>query len=83
MQSQMMTLDEAILEAHARGAGEELAELYIHAADNSERSGDVDACCYFLTQAYVFALESGSDLARGINQRLVAQGREEPLAHEN
>ena len=75
----MKLLDKQILQAHAQGNGFSLAELYLQAANERENEGDVDATCFFLTQAYVFALECGSELARDINRRLVAHGREEPL----
>ena len=75
----MATLDQKILLAHARGDGNRLAGLYLQAANEKQLLGNIDATCFFLTQAYVFALEAGSDLVPEINCRLVEQGREEPL----
>jgi hypothetical protein len=70
-------LDEAILSAHERGDGKALAGLYEEAAGRLERAGDTDAACFFLTQAYVFALEGGLPAARHLHRRLAAHGREE------
>lgn len=76
------SLDQQILDAHARKDGLDLARLYVEAADKQQQVGKIDACCYFLTLAYVFALEAGSELAREINRRLVKHGREDPLPEE-
>lgn len=70
-------LDAEILDAHARDDGLALARLYGQAADLAEAKGDVDGCCFFLTQAYVFALQSGAPQAGALHARLVAYGREE------
>ncbi len=70
-------LDRAILTAHGQGDATALARLYQEAAGWFERTGDIDAACYFLTQAYVFALEIGLADAKVIRGQLVAFGREE------
>lgn len=72
-------LHAAILAAHAHHDLEQLVELYAIAADSKEREGDVDAACFFLTQAFVFALETGISRAHELNRRLVAYGRAWPL----
>ena len=64
--------------AHARGDGTKLAHLYLLAAQEKSDEGDADAAGFLLTQAYVFALESGSDLATPIRRKLVAAGRDTP-----
>lgn len=72
-------LEAALLKAHGDDNRVALIDLYIQAADLSESTGDIDATCFFLTHAYVFALEMGSEEATELNQRLVAYGRESPL----
>jgi diadenosine tetraphosphate (Ap4A) HIT family hydrolase len=68
-------LDQALIEAHAQNDGHALVALYTQAADLSEAQGDIDAACFYLTHAFVFALESGAAEAEGLNQRLAARGR--------
>lgn len=72
----MSALDAALLAAHASGDYAALVDLYTKAADEAETSGDIDAACFFLTHAYVFALEAGSPVAKVLHARLVAHGRE-------
>ena len=61
----------------------ELADLLpppdplVEAADTEEAAGDIDACCFYLTQAYVFALAGGLPEAGRLHARLLAHGREE------
>ncbi|MGI9426678.1 MAG: hypothetical protein ACR2PA_26115, partial [Hyphomicrobiaceae bacterium] len=69
-------LERAVLDAHAQSDGRQLAKLYTAAADHYEHVGDVDAACFFLTQALVFALQEGADLAHTLQRRLHAYGRE-------
>jgi len=69
-------LDAAILDAHARD-GVALAQLYGQAADLAEANGDINGCCFFLTQAYVFALQADAPEAEPLHVRLLAYGREE------
>lgn len=67
-------LDTRMIDAHeARDLGV-LVNLYTEAAD---KVNDVDAACFYLTHAYVFALEAGAAQAASLRERLVAQGREE------
>ncbi len=70
-------IDAELLAAHERSDGPALAWLYEAAAAVKEEQGDVDAACFFLTQAYVFALEAGLDQSAALRGRLVANGREE------
>ena len=70
-------LDAALIEAHEAGDDPRLASLYTEAADAAEAKGDIDACCFYLTQAYVFALTSGARQAGSLHARLMAHGREE------
>ena len=66
-----------MLAAHATGDTTALVGLYGKAADDCEARGEVDAACFYLVHAYVFALEIGNDAAGEFHRRLVAHGREE------
>jgi hypothetical protein len=70
-------LDAALIEAHEAGDRPCLVSLYSQAADTEEAAGDIDACCFYLTQAYVFALAGGLPEAGRLHARLLAHGREE------
>jgi hypothetical protein len=71
-----MTLEADLLSAHAASDGRRLAALYRAAADGAN---DIDAACFYLTHAYVYALEAGDDPAIShIHARLAAEGREPP-----
>ena len=63
----MTSLETRLLDAHARGAHSELVPLYTQAAN---RAGDIDAQCFFLTQAYVFALETNHQDTPSLRERL-------------
>jgi hypothetical protein len=52
-------LNAEILRAHAIDDRSKLAILYGQTADHLDERGDIDAACFFYTQAYVFALDSG------------------------
>ncbi|KIN66508.1 hypothetical protein [Sulfitobacter donghicola] len=69
----MITLHTLMLEAHAADDKGALIGLYTQAAD---RADDVDAECFFLTHAYVFALEAADPRAQDLRARLVTHGRE-------
>ena len=62
-------------EAHERGDHDALATLYARAGDAAETAGDIDAACFFLTQAWVFAMQAGRDDAETLRARLAARGR--------
>ncbi|MGR3503012.1 hypothetical protein [Pseudaestuariivita sp.] len=68
----MTDLGAALLAAHARGDKHQLVTLYTVAAD---AAGDPDAAAFFLTHAYVFALETGDPAAPALHARLKAAGR--------
>lgn len=70
-------LDAALIAAHEADDLSRLVALYTQAADRFERAGDRDGCCFFLTHAYVFALEAGAPEAAALHKRLVGFGREE------
>jgi len=65
-------LHDKLLAAHARDDRAALITLYTQAAD---AAGDSDAMCFFLTHAYIFALELGDPAADGLHDRLRAHGR--------
>ena len=69
----MTPLDEKILQTHATGDTAALATLYAEAAKAQicETSRG-----FFLTQAYVFALDAGLADASHLRDLLIASGRE-------
>ena len=67
-------LQARLLAAHAASDGRALVELYAEAADAAP---SLDAACFFLTHAYVFALETAHAEAPALHARLKAHGREE------
>jgi hypothetical protein len=64
-------LDAALLDAHARGDRAALIALY---AEASETAAEPVARAFYLTHAYVFALEAGDPSAIVLKARLVAEG---------
>jgi len=70
-------LDAALIDAHEAGDNRRLVKLYTSAANLAESAGEIDACCFHLTQAYVFALACGARQAGSLHARLLAHGREE------
>jgi hypothetical protein len=52
----MTDLDAQLLAAHTSGDKPALVTLYAAAAD---QAGSVDAACFYLTHAYIFALDLG------------------------
>jgi hypothetical protein len=70
------SLDRQLLKAHDANDTAALVSLYTQAADHTD---DVDAACFYLTHAYVFALERGDKAADALRERLAAQGREPSL----
>ena len=69
----MTSLDDRLLEAHARRDHRALVALYREAA---ETANDRVAAGFYLTHAYVFALELGDVQAEELHALLKAQGRE-------
>ena len=72
----MKPLDNALLAAHASGDTDALVSLYTQASDQAETP---DMAGFYLTHAYVFALEMNHPQASELRQRLIDAGREEPL----
>ena len=74
----MLPSDDRRLEmAVAARDAETLVHLFTAAGDHFEAAGDIDAACFHLTQAYIWALEAGDPAAQGLHARLKARGREE------
>ena len=75
MKTDAAALDRRLLAAHARKDPEQLTALYAEAGDIYEAAGDIDAACFYLTQALVYALEADCDRAATLQRRLWAHGR--------
>ncbi len=73
----LAALDAALLQAHADCDLELLVALYQKAGLSCIDANDVDAGCFYLTHAYIFALEAGFAQAHDIHTVLVSYGREE------
>lgn len=69
----MNDLDAQMLAAHAAHDQSALIRLYTQAAD---QANSLDAACFYLTHAYIFALEAGAPVAHELHARLVQHGRE-------
>lgn len=69
----MTSLEDQLLAAHAAGDKATLARLYAKAADAAPSDAERG---FFLTQAYVFALDAGDPIATRLKQDLVRLGRE-------
>ncbi len=70
----MNTLDARMIAAHEAGDKSELVALYTEAAN---LANDLDAECFYLTHAYIFALETGAAQSAALHARLISHGREE------
>lgn len=71
----MKALDAALLVAHEAKDNAMLVRLYRQAGEDALADDEVQGC-FYLTHAYVFALEAGFDEAAEIHAILVAHGRE-------
>lgn len=69
-------LDRDLLAAHASDDRLRLVDLYDKAARWRFSSGDIDGGCFYLTQAYVFALDTGHGKAEALRRELARHGRE-------
>ncbi|MEP2027823.1 MAG: hypothetical protein ABJI96_03825 [Paracoccaceae bacterium] len=70
----MDDLDRRLLSAHHAGDHWALVTLYAKAANTAV---EIEAICFYLTHAYVFALEQSHPDAPALHARLKAYGREE------
>ena len=68
-------VNEKLIKAHEENDLSALVSLYTSAGDTSERAGDIDAACFYLTQAYVFALDEGLKQADDLYKRLLRHDR--------
>lgn len=69
------SLETAMARAQATGDWAEVIALYTQAADAAPDPG---ASAFYLTHAYVHALEAGSDQAPRLHARLLALGADTP-----
>ena len=67
------SLAQALLDAHEAGDHAALVALYLQASEDAQ---DQTAKQFYLTHAYVFALESGHAQATDLKRRLVELGAE-------
>lgn len=68
----MTVLNAEIIAAHASGDHAALMTLYTQAAD---AAADLDTACFYLTHAYIFALELGHADVPTLYARLAHHGR--------
>ncbi|MCA0870311.1 hypothetical protein LCL97_05720 [Seohaeicola saemankumensis] len=68
----MSDLEARLLDAHMQSDKRSLVSLYTEAAHQAPTP---DAAAFFLTQAYVYALETAHEDCSVLNDRLVAMGR--------
>lgn len=70
-------LNAMVLNAHETGDTKTLVDVYHMLGAQELAENKVDAGCFLLTQAYVYALESGDPRSGEIHQILKDHGREE------
>ena len=75
-----VSLETALLDAHARQDTAALVNLYTIAGNAAEQRQDEDAAGFYLTHAFIFALETGAPSAPELNARLAAKGRAHLIA---
>ncbi|MBU2993666.1 hypothetical protein Q4555_12490 [Octadecabacter sp. 1_MG-2023] len=68
----MKDLDAQLLKAHAQDDKAALVALYEQAAD---AAASLDGACFYLTHAYIFALELDHWNAKHLHARLAMHGR--------
>ncbi|GGA21264.1 hypothetical protein [Neptunicoccus cionae] len=71
----MIPLDQALLDAHAAQNSPALVRLY-QQAGNSALEMDEIRGCFYLTHAYIYALEAGLPEAETLHSTLRSYGRE-------
>lgn len=76
----MIDLDARLLAAHEEGNLRHLVALYAQAADEAATE---DAAGFYLTQAYIYALDCGDPAAATLHARLLQMGREAALEGAN
>ena len=68
--SELAALERELIAAHGSGDGDTLIGLYAAAADRAAASDDIDRAAFFLTHAWIFALERGDERAKALRARL-------------
>ncbi len=68
----MADLDTRLLAAHGAGDGAALVRLYTEAADST---ADPDAAAFYLTHAWIWALDTGAPEADRLRARLASADR--------
>ncbi|MFT5159018.1 MAG: hypothetical protein ACI9ZD_000615 [Paracoccaceae bacterium] len=71
------TLNEQLFAAHAENDKTKLVALYRLAGEMMISHNDINAASFYLTHAYIFALDVGDKAAPEIHKMLVGFGREE------
>ena len=71
----MNDLNDRLLAAHVAGDNATLVRLYSQAGTEALDT-DEDQGCFYLTHAYVFALEAGLSEAEELRKTLIRYGRE-------
>jgi len=76
MEDSQQAIEHTLQEAILRQDLELLTKIYTDVANASEQHGNIDEACFFLTHAYVCALQQDSDRAARLHLRLIEHGRE-------
>ena len=69
-------INKRILKAHQQKDRKYLALIYERYGRSQLEKNNIDAGCFFLTHAYIFALEEGLNCATRIHKALKNYGRE-------
>jgi hypothetical protein len=70
-------LNDQVLKAHVAGDQATLVDIYHMLGAEELAEENITSACFLLTQAYVYALESGDPRATEIHEILKSHGREE------
>lgn len=73
--AQNEALNARLLAAHETGDAHTMAALYEQAAKGLENEGEEASAAFYYTQAYVFALEAGSQRAHWLEDWLRKRAR--------
>jgi hypothetical protein len=68
-------IETRLLAAYEAGDHEAVAHAYAEAAEAAEAAGDIDRAAFFLTHAWIFALEAGDSIALDHRDKLALWGR--------
>jgi hypothetical protein len=75
--SRFSRLNDQVLQAHEQGDHATLVDVYDMLGREELAVNEITSACFLLTQAYVYALESGDPRATEIHKILKSHGREE------